>query len=346
MIPYSLEREDQLKREREVKTPGDISIWYGSQQRFGRHGRAQRWANILGNASPAEGITGLSYSLNGGPQRALSIGPDAGRLLESGDFNAEIAVVELRPGGNLVEIEAEWVTGERTVQQVTLEYAGDAVWPSPYRVNWREGDPLVDRVQVVEGRWSVTDDGLRPARAGYDRLLAVGDMSWTDCTVTVCATYNDLSHFSGFGILLRWTGHYADGKQPSGEWRPSGAIGWYRVRWEDDPAEHQCLNISDGVIADRVVVEAPPMRLDERRPYVHQFGVESCVGSPGIYRYRVWPEDNEEELLCDLSTPGKQGESPHGSALIIALHADVTIHWLRCEGAGPGAPALDRESHS
>ncbi len=314
-----------------MRTPGNISIWYGRQQRFGVPGRAQRWANVLGNVWPAESVTRLSYSLNGGTQHALSIGPDGGRLLESGDFNAEIAADDLRPGQNLVEIGAEWATGERTAEQVRLERAADTVWPLPYRVNWREGDPLLDRVQIVEGRWSLIDDGLRPVRAGYDRLLAVGDMNWTDCTVTVCATYNDLSHFSGFGILLRWTGHHTDGKQPRGEWRPSGAIGWYRVRWEDDPATERCLNISDGVVADRVVVVSPPMDLDEHCPYVHQFSVESRGGSPGFYRYRVWPEDREGALLCDLATGGKRGESSHGSALIIALRADVTIHWLCCD---------------
>jgi hypothetical protein len=313
-----------------VQTIPCIHIWYGAEQQCGYPGQPQRWANVLGSISPTETLAQLTYSLNGGPHSALNVGPDGGRLLEAGDFNIEVSFDSLRPGANLVEIEGRWDTCEHQVQRVRLHRAKDVVWPLPYHVDWRQGDPLIDRVQIVEGRWSVTKDGVRPARVGYDRLLTVGDVRWTDCTVTVCASYSDLAHFSGFGILLRWTGHHPDGRQPSKEWRPSGAIGWYRDRWEDDPVVYRCLNISDGVIADRIVVESPPVSLGEGRPYVHQFGVESCDGGPSCYRYRVWAEDRNEELLCNLSTRGKQGESTHGSALIIALNADITIHWLQC----------------
>jgi len=307
-----------------------IDIWYGREQRFGHIGRPQRWANLLGCVKSPSRVERLRFALNHGPWQPLTVGPDGGRLLEPGDFNAEIPLDALRPGGNLVEIEA-WYAGEkREVERAVLRCDADRVWPLPYHVDWRRGDPLTD-VQVVEGRWVPDRGGIRPALCGYDRLLTAGDMTWRDYVVAVCASYNDLSHFAGFGILLRWTGHYRDGRQPSGEWRPSGAIGWYRVRWEDDPVEHRCLNISDGVIADRVAVESPPMDLDENRPYVHEFSVRSRVDGPSLYRYRVWPEGSEGELLCDLSTSGKQGESPRGSALIIALHADVTLHWLRCE---------------
>jgi hypothetical protein len=307
-----------------------IDIWYGREQCFGQIGRPQRWANILGSVSPSDSVVRLSYALNHGPWQLLTLGPDGGRLLGEGDFNAEVPLDHLRPGENLVEIEAWYAGGDREVQPVALQYEADRVWPLPYHANWRSGGTLA-AVQVVEGRWAPTAEGIRPVLPGYDRLLTVGDMSWKDYVVAVSASYNDLSHFAGFGILLRWTGHYPDGKQPSGEWRPSGAIGWYRARWEDDPARHRCLNISDGVVADRLVVESPPLDLQESRPYVHEFGVRSRVDGPSLYRYRVWPEGRNEEPLCDLSMHGKQGESSYGSALIIALHADVTIHWLHCE---------------
>ncbi|HHQ14683.1 MAG TPA: hypothetical protein ENK16_06615, partial [Chromatiales bacterium] len=53
-----------------------IDIWYGGTQSFGQTGNPQIWVNILGNASDPDGVTDLSYTLNGGAPQPLSMGPN------------------------------------------------------------------------------------------------------------------------------------------------------------------------------------------------------------------------------------------------------------------------------
>lgn len=52
-----------------------ITLWYGAKQSAGAIGNPQRWFNILGNVSDTPEVAALTYSLNGDPARALSIGP-------------------------------------------------------------------------------------------------------------------------------------------------------------------------------------------------------------------------------------------------------------------------------
>ena len=94
----------------------------------------------------------------------------------------------------------------------------------------------------------------------------------------------------------------------------------------------------DGTLLHSVYEEYPlrfpgPDRceLDPGTRYVFEFGVNSRTGSTSLYRYRVWPADRPDALLCDLATAGRESESPHGSALIIALYCDVTIGNLPAE---------------
>jgi len=315
----------------------DIRVWYGHSQRFGHLGVPQRWVNILGSVAGAQAPVRLTYRLNRGRDHPLSTGPDGLRLRGDGDFNAEILCEDLRPGANQVLLSATDGAGCTVTETVDVHYVPDTRWSLPYHANLRLGHPLPDAVQVVEGQWLKTPLGIRPKHPSYDRLVAVGDRTWTDYRVRVTATVHGFVDGEcgvlqgGFGLLMRWTGHYADGNQPCGEWRPSGAIGWYRARWEDQPAPHRNLNISDGVVKDEALVETRPLTLDPNRPHIFECSVRSQPGGTSLYGYRVWPAGSSDELLCDLSTEGRPGESPSGSLLLIALYADVTLHEIEAE---------------
>ena len=79
-----------------------INVWYGDNQTFGQNGIPQIWVNILGNVSSRSRVASITYSPNGGPEWPLSIGPNRTRLVDPGDFNAEIAYLRLIPGANTV----------------------------------------------------------------------------------------------------------------------------------------------------------------------------------------------------------------------------------------------------
>jgi len=68
-----------------LRNLSDINIWYGSHQVFGHIGIPQQWINILGNVSDPDGVDSLTYSLNGGPELPLSMGPDTRRLESEGE---------------------------------------------------------------------------------------------------------------------------------------------------------------------------------------------------------------------------------------------------------------------
>ena len=321
-----------------------IDVWYGSRQRFGHLGNPQRWVNLLGTVSAPEGLESLVYSLNGDAPQPLNVGPDGLRLRAPGDFNAEIPVGALREGENEVVLIALGRDGQRATRTLTVDYTAGRRWPLPYAVDWGTVDAISDAVQIVDGRWRLTPDaggpaGIRPEHAAYDRLVTLGDATWQDYQLRVTATIHGFVDqpppyegvAGGLGLLFRWTGHPADGNQPSREWRPNGAIGWYRARWEDQPGRTRCLNISDAVIKDVALAETGPLELDLGRRYVYEFSVRSQQGTTSRYAYRVWPEDDPEQLLCDLATFGREGEAPRGSILLIALYCDVTIGNLRID---------------
>ncbi len=316
-----------------METP-EIEFWYGDVQSFGSAGNPQRWVNVLGTVHGP--VRSLCCSLNGGEPRPLSLGPDGLRLQAAGDFNAEFPVRDLREGANTVELTATAEDGREVAREMIVEYTPDRRWPLPCRLGPDGKAPLMDGVQIVDGRWELDDGGIRPAHPHYDRLVAVGDREWTDYRLRVTATVHGFSEresglTGGFGLLFRWTGHYPDEHQPHREWRPSGAIGWYRARWEERPPRVRSLNISDGVVRDIAVAETNPIELTTARPHVFEFGVRSRPGRTSKYRYRVWPDGEPDRPLCDLTAEGREGESPRGSALIIALYCDVTIHDIEAD---------------
>ncbi len=312
-----------------------IEFWYGRSQSFGARGRPQRWINILGTVDP-DGLRELTCRLPGGSTRALSVGPDNLRLRAPGDFNAEILYDEIPEGQSVVEFRAEYGDGSVIEDRVTVDIVSRSEAPLPYEVAWGELGSVSDAVQIVDGKWDLTSAGARPRHPHYDRLLALGDLEWTDYEAEVPVTIHGFSSLpgdraprGGFGVLFRWSGHVPDEHQPSREWRPNGAIAWYRARWDETPRTGRNLNISDAVLKDESLVKTDPLELELERHYVFRFSVRSRPGGTGEYRFRAWPADDPGHHLCDLMTHAREGEAPKGSILLIALWVDVTIGNIR-----------------
>jgi len=157
-----------------------FDLWSGDSQAFGQLGNPQRWVNILGNVSDPDGITGLTYTHNGGPSRTLSLGPDTRRLLEPDDFNIEIDFAELLDGPNQIVLTAMDSLGDSTQHVVTLDYTQGNTWPRDFTAQWGSALEISELAQVVDGLWSLVVGGLRPDVMGYDRIVAIGDVGWTD----------------------------------------------------------------------------------------------------------------------------------------------------------------------
>jgi hypothetical protein len=306
-----------------------INVWYGSRQRFGQLGIPQRWVNVLGSVSNPEAVAKLTYSLNAGPEQELSMGKDLFRLAEAGDFNIEIDYRDLRAGRNRVRITALDTLGRRSAKLVTLDFSPHHRWPLPYSIDWSKVAAIPDAVQVVDGRWSLGPDGVRTLAPYYDRVLAIGDLSWTDYEVTVKVTFHAFTApvkqgpnygVTHAGIGLRWRGHDTDGQQPRRKWYPLGAAteftlfpGLFDCRWR--------------ILGDnqQQAYAGRAHNLSLEKPYYLKSEVRTLADGLTQYRAKIWPAEDPEVAEWDLVATEGPEDVQSGSALLVAHNSDVTF---------------------
>jgi hypothetical protein len=316
-------------------TAPNIVVWYGDSQDFGQNGNAQEWVNILGNVSDSIGIQELTYSLNGEDDVPLSMGTANKRLVSPGDFNIEIAYADLNSGTNLVEIKATNYSNEVSTANVTVNYTAGVTWPSNYDADWGSGADLQDIAQVVDGKWMIQGGNVIPQDVGYDRLLAIGDETWTDYEVTMPFTVKGIDPEGytrggpGIGLLIRWLGHnQTEGQpteQPRLDWARVGGIGWYK--WSSTGNEGLELRGRDwnrGYNSDLV--------LQFNVPYILKMSVQSSpdpADERSYYRLKMWKQGDPEPGLWALEAWSDTTASKMGSAVIVAHFVDVEIGTVR-----------------
>lgn len=188
-----------------ARSPGQLSIhvWYGGEQHFGRLGIPQRWVNVLGSVASAEQVASLSYSVNGGAPNRLSVGKNGTRLAAPGDFNIELDQRELRAGKNRLILPATDKAGRQSSQAVTVHFTSNRRWPLPYAIDWAKVRKIQDAVQIVDGLWKLDGAGIRTVQPYYDRVVAIGDLTWTDYEATVQIVFHRLHRADREAAALR-----------------------------------------------------------------------------------------------------------------------------------------------
>jgi hypothetical protein len=306
-----------------------IDVWYGDQQQFGDPGEAQRWVNILGNVSTT-GLSSLTYTLNGGPEQALTVGPNGNRLEALGDFNVEIDYAQLDPTAALdvVRIRAVYGDGQNFTHDVTIAYEDGRQWPTDYSIDWAGVTDLQDVVQVVDGLWTFDADGVRPALPGYDRVLALGDIAWDSYEVALTIAIHDLSNAATGGAIwlgMQWGGHTDNpfGGQPHGGYIPgatfmfNGAVAILRpsefVENADNPRVAQGLPLAEGEVYN-VLVRNERVAAD----------TDLRDGLDRTYGVKVWGIDQSEPAGFAIQHTMVDQE-PFGSFYLNAHYVDVTF---------------------
>ena len=308
----------------------EIEFWYGDEQRFGLLGHPQRWVNILGHVSPGVEINALSYSLNGAESKPLSFREDFKRLARTGDFNVEIDRCLLKSGENKIVLRATTRTGQTAERGMTVFYVDDGRrWPLPYRIDWSQTPRIEEVAQVVDGKWKLTQRGVRSVEPYYDRVLAIGDSSWRDYEVSTTVTFHrftpphtspNTTGVTHAAIATRWPGHDADGQQPSVKWYPLGATAEFRLTWNLDECRWR---IFDGKRPFHV--ESQRRRAIElEKTYRMKHRVETIDDVRSRYRVKLWPVGETEPDAWDLERH-ESGDLENGSALLLTHHADATF---------------------
>lgn len=303
-------------------SPPVIDVWYGDDQTLGASGTPQRWVNVLGNVSDADGVVSLSYSLNGLPPRSLRRGPDLRRLYGPGDFNVQLAEADLPIGASTLVITAADATGDTSTRTVTLRKApGSAALP--HVVDWSTATSPNAVAQVVDGKWFTGPSGLTVGELGYDRTVAVGDRSWTDFEATVPVTVRALGPGAGtpqsgvplVGLGLHWNGHTQNKtEEPAVNWFPTGAFAWHE--WYGSGRFTLQGNAGSPLVRKSMAWQMGATYVMKARVQKEGAGVR--------YSYKWWVQGSAEPADWALSVYEDSGPG-QGSLLLIAHHVDATF---------------------
>jgi len=304
-----------------------LDIWYGDTQPLPYI--AQRWMNILGRVHPIEYVNSMTYRLNKGELHHVTIGADLRRLAGHGDFNIELDTQLLQLGDNLVEITVYTTDGDTHKKSVIVQKT-DMPPELPLDVQWDKSASILNMGQVTDGRWRIADQQMWVEESGYDRALAIGDMTWKNYQVTVPITIygfsasgtNPMSGGYGVGMALYWQGHVdwaADeysSAQPRFGYQPIGGIAWYG--WDKEFGFQLRLEGHDA--SSTLALDKTGFQADFGETFYLKFGVQNQPKSTNYYKLKAWSATATEPDTWNAVAYGSEGELSHGSVLLLAHH--------------------------
>jgi hypothetical protein len=306
-----------------------IDVWYGLEQSFGHLANSQVLITIPGTVSSPVGVDTLDYRLNNGTPQTLDLGPDNKRLAEPGDFIIELERSTLPNGPNQVVITASDVNGETTTATVVVSHTTGQTGPLPIAIDWSTVSNLHDVAEPMEGRWTILGSQIAPTVAEYDRLLALGDVTWTDYEVTIPITLHEIdpngtghqspSNGPALGLGLRWLGH-SGSETPRLDWWPTGAFAWYRMQ---EPNFNRFELIGN---EDKYMDDSPntPVFL-EGQTFAYKARVETGTDGRSTYRFKAWDAATTEPAAWLLEITTDPGDPAAGSILLIAHEVDASF---------------------
>lgn len=293
-----------------------IDVWYGNNQKFGNIGVAQRWLNILGNVSDPDGIKSLSYTLNGGASNDLNIGPDGERLQNAGDFNIELSASGTPDGANQVIITATDSLDNVSRDTVNITYTTGNLWPTSYSISWNSVTNIQDVAQIVDGYWTIDNNKLRTFQPGYDRIVAIGDTTWTEEYITMPVTINNSSGESNaaIGFILRWKGH----RDRDNGSQPVDGLAWGAIAW-GKPNKSELYIIDESFNGP-----VKSYTLETGTTYIFKAGMVNVSSTVADYKLKVWQQGTSEPVDWDLEYTVVNGQVA-GSIGLVAHYVDVSI---------------------
>ncbi len=321
-----------------------ISMWYGDRQSFGHVGHSQPLINVLGSIRPASAVADMSYRVNRGRRKQLILGPDLHRLAQPGDFNIEIDRDSLKPGENIVQIRCRSLRGVDLNKEVIIQYTPDTTWTLPYEVDFAKLSSIQDAVDVVDGKWKLTDQGVRTEVPYYDRQLAWGDATWKDFELEAEIIFHH--HFVDFegrnpngppylshahtSFNLRWAGHPDDGWVPRRDWQSLGSLVALRCDLAQRSAGSYWWMHFGRAVPGRSAkrsVQTPDTRHDIllETPYRYRMRVETLGDRQARYRTKVWQAGEKEPSTWQMEAIDESEAFASGGVVFVVHHSDVTL---------------------
>lgn len=336
-----------------------ITVWHGEVQRVGHLGDAQDDFNVMGHIGDWEAVDRLFWSVNGRGGSPMQFRAYR-RLVEDGDFNADIPIAWLRPGVNTVKITASMKDGS-TAETSILVHKLKGNSTLPFIVDWDKVSDPQEIGQYVDGRWKRSEKGLRTAQVGYDRLFLLGERTWRDYEIRTSITLHQvttetspISGGNGVGIIWRFSGHVVGGPrhfpaaQPKWGYQPFGAIGW--LRWPGDRKTLPYLQFYPG--CHDQVTNYGRFPYEREKTYHLRLRCETLPDSPegeGVSRYcfKIWPEEGEEpnDWTWEHVQTSRHALRRGGPALV-AHHVDATFGDITVTSVDSPQPSEKRSEWS
>jgi hypothetical protein len=301
-----------------------IDTWYSyaqSVRRSGQPGTTQKWDNILGNVSSDAGISTLTYKINGGSEQPLDPNSTNPRLLPgSGDYNIELdPVTSLDIGTNSVEIKATDTNGLETTKTIALDYNPGGTATLPYIANWgalSDISQVESIAHIVDGLWKLTPGGIRPTQTGYDRTIAIGDITWSsNYEVTVPITPHN--PYTAIGFAVGWQGHEGSQKPKTG-W-PLQALAWIRGPNHSPKLEIVTYAGPDASPVIEAAQAIPSLRLNET--YLLKTSSEPLNNEVSRFYVKFWRQSEGEPTAWNLHA---DVPTRNGSVLLVDWHGGAT----------------------
>ena len=310
----------------------NIEIWYGNEQYFGSPGNTQPYINILGNIRASTGIAKAYYSINEGSDETITLGSDLHRLAATGDFNIEFNRDLLTPGLNSVCITAIDSSDRKSEATVKIHYKNNETWPLPFNLNWDTVKNIQDVAHVINGKWELTDLGVRVKDPYFDRIIALGDRNWKNYEVSVevifhnyekpikgrGAPYFNVTHAA---IASRWIGYTPDNNNPYRGWYPLGASCEFRLTRNLDSCSYRILG--GGRTGNYHPNEFHSIKMNTK--YIMKTSTKTIGNDSALFRAKLWESGIDEPEKWDVSYIKSPEEVESGCILLIAHHTDVTF---------------------
>lgn len=313
-----------------------MELWNGAQQRVGHLGDAQPDFNVVGIA----GGNRAFVRVNDGPPTPLTLGEGEfgfRRLGAQGHFNADVPIADLRPGENAIEVVAENSAGQISAH-LTLTYEPGWTCSLPFTADWTKVEAAQDAGQIVDGKWELTEAGLRSRQPLYDRLFLIGNKEWQDYDVRTSMTVHEVAEKTGpksgapgVGFIFRFAGHVVDPPrfpeaQPKWGFQPFGAMLW--LRWSNGGAA--AAPVRQFYRGDRNESEdfaaLTGFTTDTSYELRASCVTDSADSSTTVYRLRVWPFGTPEPETWDFEvTQESEDARRSGGVALVAHHVDVTF---------------------
>lgn len=305
---------------------GVFNVWYGDNQSFGHRGTPQKYINIVGNISGSS-VSSMSYKLNDASPVTTDVGSGSPRLEDPGDFVISIEITDpaLNVGQNTLVLSASGVTSKT----INFTYVNNVVATLPYTVNWSNYTNINQGAMVVDGLWTLTGAGPRSQVTGYDRIIALGQRTWTEYEVTVPITVHSwpIAGDGGVGVILRWDGHYPnpDPILPDG-WSDMGSYGYYSN--DEDPNRAGLAMWLNG--SRRVATGIDKFEMALGVTYIFKMRVETVTSTSARYSLKAWRQGQpepawESATFSEVFQVVDTNDQPQGGVLLVSHNADATF---------------------